>query len=66
MNEFDKQNHELWKWGVIYYNPNDSAIWVEKRNGCGWTVNFAHTISWLIIVMILAIPLALFLFSMLQ
>ena len=66
MNEFDKQNHELWKWGIIYYNPNDSAIWVEKRNGLGWTLNFAHKVSWLIIFFFLAIPLAIFLFPSLH
>ncbi len=49
MNEFDKQNHKLWKWGIIYVNPNDPATWIEKRNGLGWTLNFAHSRSWLFV-----------------
>ena len=39
-----------WKWGVLYYNPEDPALWVEKRLGFGWTLNFANRWSWLILV----------------
>jgi len=63
MNEFDKQNHELWKWGILYYNSSDPSIWVEKRIGFGWTLNFAHSESWFIIFAILAIPVAFLLFT---
>ena len=59
MSDFNKENDEFWKWGIMYNNPNDPAIWVEKRVGIGWTLNFAHKESWVIIFMILAIPLAL-------
>jgi len=38
-----------WKWGVVYYNPEDSALWVEKRLGIGWTLNFANRWSWVIL-----------------
>lgn len=32
-----------WKWGVIYYNPEDPRGWVSKRiEWMGWTVNFAN------------------------
>ncbi|WP_276360618.1 DUF5808 domain-containing protein [Daejeonella sp. H1SJ63] len=63
MNEFDKQNNDLWRFGIIYYNPNDPSVWVEKRVGIGWTLNFAHVRSYFIMGLILAIPLALGLFS---
>lgn len=36
---------KYWKWGVFYYNPNDPAIWIEKRFGIGWTLNFANPIA---------------------
>lgn len=29
-------------WGLFYYNPLDSLFFVKKRNGLGWTINFAH------------------------
>ncbi len=59
MDDFNRQNDEFWKWGgLIYNNPNDPAIWVDKRIGIGWTLNFAHKESWFIMMMILAIPLA--------
>ncbi len=28
--------------GLIYKNPNDERLWVPKRYGWGWTINFAH------------------------
>ena len=63
MNEFDRQNNDLWKWGIVYYNPNDPSVWVEKRFGIGWTLNFAHKESWFIIMIILAIPVAFLIFA---
>lgn len=36
---------EFWKLGSFYYNPNDPSIFVEKRFGSGWTMNFGNKIS---------------------
>ncbi|MDU5081543.1 hypothetical protein CIW83_01730 [Tissierella sp. P1] len=37
---YDIDDDRLWKLGnTIYYNPDDSSIFVEKRIGIGWTVN---------------------------
>ena len=65
MDDFNRQNDEFWKWGILYYNPNDSSIWVDKRFGIGWTLNFAHKESWFIMMMILAIPVAFLVFTVL-
>jgi len=35
-----------WYLGQIYYNPQDSAVFVQKRLGLGYTVNFGNRISW--------------------
>ncbi len=43
-----------WKAGLIYYNPADPALLVEKRMGWGWTLNFGHKGAWLIVLVILA------------
>ena len=45
-----------WKWGLVYYNPDDPAIFVEKRVGLGWTLNFARKSSWLLLILPLLGP----------
>ncbi|MGC2656688.1 MAG: DUF5808 domain-containing protein [Bryobacteraceae bacterium] len=40
--------NECWKGGIIYYNPNDPALLVEKRTGPGYTFNFGNRWSWLL------------------
>ncbi len=54
-----------WKWGSIYYNPEDPRGWVSKRiEWMGWTVNFANKkgiaifagLSIIIIVMMVFLP----------
>jgi uncharacterized membrane protein len=38
----DRNDDRYWKWGLFYYNPDDPAMFVEKRFGIGWTNNFAN------------------------
>lgn len=38
----DREDDSLWKWGMIYYNPEDPSLFIEKRFGIGWTINCAH------------------------
>lgn len=48
--EFTEVDEEkYWKWGVFYYNPEDPAVFVEKRFGIGSTINMARWQSWLAI-----------------
>lgn len=42
-------NDALWKLGIFYWNPEDSSLFLPKRFGIGWTVNFARPTVWLII-----------------
>ncbi len=44
----NRNDDQYWKGGAIYYNKNDSAILVGKRFGVGWTFNFAHPVTWLV------------------
>ena len=46
---------ESWKWGFIYYNPTDSRIFLPKRTGLGYTLNFAKPISTIIILAIVIV-----------
>lgn len=56
----DRDNDKHWKLGVLYFNPNDPAIFLEKRFGVGWTINLARPVAWIIfgvmILLIIAIP----------
>lgn len=45
-----KDDDKYWKLGSFYYNPNDPAIFIEKRYGIGWTCNFARPLSWIVII----------------
>lgn len=53
----EPQNDAYWKAGMFYYNPDDPAIFVSKRVGIGYTVNFANKLSWLVMLGILLIVL---------
>jgi uncharacterized membrane protein len=46
---------DYWKLGFIYFNANDPSFTVEKRYGIGWTINFAHPLSWGLLLFIIAI-----------
>ena len=48
-----------WKLGVFYCNPDDAALFVERRFGVGYTVNFGHASAWIILALILLLPLVL-------
>lgn len=50
----DRTPDACWKWGMLYYNPNDPALMVEKRFGIGWTLNFAHRAAWVFMALLLA------------
>lgn len=43
---YDGTPDECWYLGLIYFNPKDPAIWVEKRLGFGQTCNFARPATW--------------------
>jgi uncharacterized membrane protein len=47
-----------WKAGILYVNPDDPALFVPKRLGIGYTLNFAHPLSWLILGLSILAPLA--------
>lgn len=40
---------QFWKAGIFYINKNDPSIFVEKRFGVGWTLNFGHPIGYLVV-----------------
>ena len=53
---------QCWKWGMIYYNPEDPALIVEKRFGIGWTLNFGHRGAWIfmgLIALVIALSIGM-------
>lgn len=50
----DREDDRHWKLGMFYFNPNDPAVWVEKRFGIGLTVNFGRPLGIIILVGIIA------------
>ena len=46
---------ECWKLGFIYYNPTDSRVFLPKRSGLGYTLNFAKPISIILILPVLIV-----------
>ena len=53
----DRTPDDCWKWGLFYVNPDDPALFVEKRFGLGYTVNLGNPWSWVLVPAILAVPL---------
>lgn len=41
--------------GTVYANRSDRSVLVARRVGFGWTINVAHPVSWVIVVVIVAI-----------
>lgn len=55
--DFQHDNPENWKWGMFYFNKNDSRLVVRKlHQTLGWTFNFAHPISYVVLILIILIP----------
>ena len=49
-----------YRWGgMIYWNASDERLWVPKRLGIGWTLNFARPMAWVVMALLLILPLAL-------
>src|SRR5690625_5256598 len=58
-NVMDRDDDKYWKLGQFYVNKNDPSIFVEKRFGVGWTNNWAHPISWLLLLCLIGLGLAI-------
>lgn len=48
---------KYWKWGMFYFNKDNPDLFVEKKFGVGWTVNFARPGVWIFLIIILVVPL---------
>jgi len=55
----DRSSDKYWKLGLIYVNRSDPALFVEKRFGIGYTVNFGHPGVWVFLAVLVAVFVAI-------
>jgi uncharacterized membrane protein len=55
----DRTEDRYWKAGLLYVNPDDPALFVEKRFGVGYTLNFGRPASWIMVGALLLVPLVI-------
>ena len=56
---YEEEDDKWIRGGLIYYNPDDPAIFVEKRVGVGTTMNFANNWVKVIFIAVLLLPFVL-------
>jgi uncharacterized membrane protein len=54
----DPMSDACWKWGSVYYNPNDPAIVVPLRTGVGESLNCARPSVWVVGGAVMALTIA--------
>jgi uncharacterized membrane protein len=57
---------DKWIGGIVYFNRNDPALLVERRVGFGTTLNMAHPVSWVILLVLIGVPVGISLFVALR
>jgi uncharacterized membrane protein len=53
--------NKFWKWRIVYVNRENPDVFVPKRYGIGYTLNFGNRWSWGVLALILfaiALPFA--------
>lgn len=55
--ESEPSDDEHWKWGLFYYNKDNPELFIEKKFGIGWTVNFARPGIWIFLFIVVVLPL---------
>lgn len=55
--ESSPSDDQYWKWGLFYYNKNNPDLFIEKKFGVGWSVNFARPGIWIFLFIVMVLPL---------
>jgi len=55
----DRTPDKYWKLGLFYVNRDDPALFVEKRFGIGYTLNFGHPGAWVFLAVLVAVIVAI-------
>ena len=59
INQSEWDNRENWS-VLTYSSPRDSRLFVPKRKGFGWTLNFGHAGGKIVFGVFLALPVIIF------
>jgi uncharacterized membrane protein len=51
----NRKDDKYWKMGAFYFNKNDPSVFVEKRFGIGYTLNFANPVAVIVMAAIVII-----------
>ena len=52
----DNTDDRNWVGGLFYFNPEDPALFIEKRIGIGYDLNFGRPGAWVFLGVLLSIP----------
>lgn len=52
-----RDDDRYWYGGLFYNNPDDPAVFVPKRFGLGWTMNFGHPQARMVLIGMLVLLL---------
>ncbi len=55
----DRTPDKYWKLGLFYVNRDDPALFIEKRFGVGYTLNFGHPGVWIGLAVLVAVTVAI-------
>ena len=55
----DRTPDSSWILGMLYVNHDDPALFVEKRFGLGYTLNFGNPLAWVLMGLLVGIPVLL-------
>ena len=55
----DRTEDRYWKAGLLYVNSEEPALFVEKRFGIGYTLNFGRPASWIMLAALLLLPVGI-------
>jgi uncharacterized membrane protein len=55
----NRDDDRHWKLGVLYFNKKDPALFLEKRFGVGWTINYARPLAWMIFLLIIGLAIGI-------
>ena len=58
-----RDDDRYWPGGIFYNNPDDPALFVPKRFGLGWTMNFGHPQAKLVLIAMVLLPLVVSILS---
>ncbi len=63
--EVFRDDDRYWYAGFFYNNPDDPAVFIPKRFGIGWTMNFGNPRGKLVLIGTLLLPLVVALLGVL-